>query len=67
MSETFNSTMNSKPESIITLLNDNNQFTNIMPSYMRNINSVIQTKQELSQISWEKDGEEVSMTKYLAN
>ena len=65
MSENFNSNINS--QNVIKFLNNNNQFTNIMPSYMRNINSIIQTKQEISNISWEKEGEEVIITKIVAN
>ena len=65
MSEQTNSKTNSQP--IINLINNTNQFPNIIPSYMRNINSLIITQQEISKISWEKEGNEVIIFKFLAN
>ncbi len=65
MSDNYNSVLNS--HFIINLLNNNNPFPNIMPSYMRNIHSIKQTKQEMSNLSWEKEGEKVSIPKFLAN
>lgn len=65
MSENYNSNINS--QFIMNLLKSNNHSINIMPSYMRNINSIIETKQEISKISWEKEGEEVIFFKFVAN
>ncbi len=60
MSENFNS-KNLQPESLNNLFNSNyNPNYNIMPSYLRNLNTVIKTQQELSEISWEREGKEVS-------
>jgi len=65
MSDNYNTVPNS--HSIINLFNNNNPLPNIMPSYMRNIHSIKQTKEEISKLSWEKEGEEVIITKFLAN
>ena len=32
----------------------------ILPSYMRNVNSILQARQQLAKISWEKEGNKVT-------
>ena len=31
----------------------------IIPTYMKNVNSIFQAKEQISKLSWEKEGEQV--------
>jgi hypothetical protein len=48
---------------VIDFKNQNDTLGYIIPTYMRNVNSIIQMNQKISQVSWEKEGELVNIIK----
>jgi hypothetical protein len=44
---------------VFELKNSLDPYGYIIPTYMRNVNTILQAKDQLGKISWEKEGNEV--------
>ncbi len=46
---------------IFQLENSRDPYGFIIPTYMRNVNCILQMKEKINKVSWEKEGEQVKI------